>query len=291
VIALVVGVIVVVAIFATGIYPHSGPSNSTTPAYSAAASTGRTSANSVSGAPWSLVAAVGIASQAGITFPVPSNPSSNCSFSPVLSGSIPPIDIPAYSDFSSGLSPWWGLVFVNESAHAALVVEVVNGAASPVGRVSGACVAALSDAHAISSGVVDSPTIASSIWGNGASAFVSSYNSNHPGGSLNLAMALYGGGSLNDSLSSSLSLGASWLYVITPCGLEGQGGLSGSQPAYVSIANATTGSIELADSTTVSCSNATGFTVFGMSFAPRDGALSLPDPVVPGTTSIRSLAP
>jgi hypothetical protein len=267
VLAIVIGVVVVVALFATGIYPSRGGSDSSTPSFMTAAATGNSSARSVMGGPWSLVAASAINSRSGLSLGVSGFSVANCSLTPASLGALgTPLRIPADGSFSSGTSPWWALVYLGRSTSHLLIVLVVNGTAEPLATGTGPCVSTFSGISTVPGGIVDSPTIAAAAWNNGGSAYVSTFDSDHPSEGLNLVLGLYGGGSIPGLGSSTFSVGASWIYAISPCGVPGGANPSGSQPYFLTALNATSGGILLSHASTTTCANLTSV----VSELPRD---------------------
>ena len=257
VIAAVVVIVVVASLFAAGVIPiSSGSKSNTTPSYSEAAAAGQNAANGVAGGPWTLIGAIAIDSAAGLAANVGTASSANCSLAPVGTASFPStLRIPADGDFSSGQSPYWGLIYINPSAPKILVVEVLNGTATPLAVGSGRCAETLVSYSTIPTNVLDSPTVASDFWSGGGSAFVSA----HSGVPLNLIMGLFGGGSGLNLSKSHLTLPATWLFAVSPCGVSGSTGPTGKQSVYVAPFNATSGSVEFEPyfplSTTATCSN------------------------------------
>ncbi len=251
VIAIAVVVIVVLAVFFVVVSPSSSSGGSAT-SFAGAQSAGQSAANGVSGGPWTLVLAAGIASQGGLSENASSYDTANCSVGPVGAGPIPsPIHISPYSDFSSGTTPWWGLVYVSQASGDALIVAVVNGNAQPLALVSGSCVSSFTGLASVPTTVASSPSVAATIWQNGGSTFVSDHSSL----SLTFVLVLIGGGSLSDLTDASSSYGATWIGLVTPC--AGANPPSGTQPEFLALVNATSGDLELTYPTSGSCSNTT----------------------------------
>lgn len=268
--ALAVAVIVVLSLWAGGILTPSGskgPSASVT--YSQAAAIARSAATMVPGGPWVEVGAAGIDSQRGLSANLSATTTGNCSFTPAEVGPIPSgLTIPSYSgSFSSGSAPWWDLVYLNRGTQELLTVAVVNGTAQPLAVGTGPCVESLLPYNNVPSSLPDSPTVASAVWNGGGSAFAAQHT-NVP---LNLVIGLFGGGTISSGSFGSLTLGASWIVSISPCGLTSSTSPSGSQPMLLALVNASTGSLvspsPIVRSST--CSNSSFVVPLG--FTPRPG--------------------
>ncbi len=278
VVAVVVGIAVVGALFATGVYPsHAGSSTASTPSFSAASATGRTAAESVSGGPWSLVAATAVNSAAGLSFDLSSFSTANCSLTPASLGALATsLHVPTDASFSSGTSPWWALLYVGRASTELLIVLVVNGTADPLAVGQGTCVETLLGLSTIPGAVIDSPPIASSGWSNGGSVFASTFHADHPTESLNLLLGLYGGGSIPGLNLSTPSLGASYLYELSPCGLGSSANPSGTQPYFFAVLNATYGTVTLTHASSLTCTNLTGLHLGLGGTEPGTGGRSAP---------------
>jgi hypothetical protein len=110
-----------------------------------------------------------------------------------------------------------------------LVVEVENGAATPLLIASGACVSEFQNLSAVPADVVDSSAAASTAWSQGGSAF----SSVHSNLTLNLEMAIVGGGSYGGT-----TIGPTWLIEYSPCLPLGLGGPTGEQPEFEAVVDA-----------------------------------------------------
>jgi hypothetical protein len=243
----VVAGLVVLSLFATGVLNVSKTS-AADPTYSRASGSASQAAGQVSGGPWTLVAAVAFDSSTAVSVPVGNLVPSNCSLSGVGSSALPTsLYVPAFSgSLSSGESPWWGMAYLEPSTHEVLLVQVLNGTAEAIGEGSGACVDAFENLTAVPSGAVDSSVAASDAWSGGGMAYVEA----HAGLALQQEMALYGGGTFD-----GLSFGAGWGVDIDPCGVFGTGGLSGSQPTFEAVVNATTGDVLFAGAVATNCTS------------------------------------
>lgn len=238
-------VVVLVAYLALGGFAsHSAGSNGTT--FASADSLANSAANGVSGGPWHLVTAVGYAPAAASQTNTSSSVGTGCSVVPPGSGAIPSqINISAFSgSFSSGAATWWAMFYVSTSAPQVLLVEVANGAATPLLVITGgACVGSFLGLSAVPSTVLDSSSAMSLVWGQGGSAFVAA----HSNVSLNLEMGVLGGGVIDGT-----SVGASWAIDLSPCLPLGLGGPVGNQPEFEAIVNSTAGTVTT-DVTSTTC--------------------------------------
>lgn len=255
----VVGVVIVVSLVAAGAFPGPATSGVAALTYSQAASRGAPAAGNVLGGPWSLVGAIGVDSQAGLSGSLPTGTLANCTLEPATASSAPSsIYVPAYGDFSSGGAPFWLLIYVNRAAEEILLVEVENGTATPLVLGTGPCAATSAALVSIPAQVVDSPVAASASWADDGATFYDAFTAAHPNVPLNQIMGLYGGGALPGLSTGTSSIGPTWVVAMSPCGVLGSGGPTGSQPALITLVNATTGGIELAYPTTEKCSNLSG---------------------------------
>ena len=240
----VVVVVVVLAYFALAGIGSSGGSAGVS--FATANGMANKSASGVPGGPWGLVTAIGYAPRVASQTNSSSSIGSGCTVSPPGSGSIPTtVSIPSFSgSFSSGNALWWGLFYYQPSTQQVLVVEVTNGAATPLLIASGSCVSTFQDLSPIPAGVVDSSTAASAAWVQGGSAFASV----HSNLTLNLEMAILGGGTFEGT-----TIGPSWLVEVSPCLPLGLGGPSGEQPTFEAVVNATSGTLASPVVTSTTC--------------------------------------
>lgn len=229
----VLGVGVVVVFFAVGGY---GPSRQPGETFAPAAVAANKAVGSVAGGPWELVAAIGYAPAFGSQTSGNSTLGSGCSITPVVGTIVSSVYVPAFSgSFSSGAATWWGMFYFNPSTQHVLLVEVTEGAATPLLIASGACVAKLQNVSPVPPNLIDSSAAAATVWDQGGSLFASV----HSKLSLNLEMAIAGGGTFD---GYSLP-GATWLIDYSPCPPLGLGGPTGSQPELEALVNATSGSL------------------------------------------------
>lgn len=282
VISAVVVIIVVASLFLTGVIPTStSPKSGVTPSYSEAAASAQNAANGVPGGPWASIGAAALVSDAGLTEQLGALESANCSLSPVGAATLPSsLRVPAYGDFSSGQSPFWSFIYINRATPKILLVDVVNGTADALVVGSGQCAETLVPYDSISANVLNSPTVASSFWSGGGSAFVSAYDSAHPGVPLNLIMGIFGGGEVNIS-KSHFTLSETWVFAMTPCGGTGASAPTGKQSLYVVPFNATSGATIGAPffplTTTESCTNISSVALTGVAVhADSFGRISSP---------------
>lgn len=239
----------VVVIFALGIYgPSHQPGTTFLPAWTAADK----AANSIPGGPWELVAAVGFAPATASETSGNSTLASGCTVTPAGGTITTSVYVPAFAgSFSAGAATWWGMFYLEPSTRHVLLVEVTDGTATPLLIASGTCLSAYQNLSAVPPAIVDSSAAAATLWNDGGSAFVSA----HPGLSLNLEMAIAGGGTFD---GYSLP-GATWLLDYTPCPPLGLTGPGGSQPQLEAFVNASSGSllVPFPLETTTNCSMGT----------------------------------
>jgi hypothetical protein len=244
VLAVVVAAVVVLSYFALAGFGTGGSNGgSTGTTFGPAASAANRTLVNVPGGPWSLVTALGFAPASSSELSPSSSVGTGCNVSGP-GGGIPPlsVEIPAFSgSFSSGAAPWWGMFYYQSASHEVLLVDVVQGVATPLVVASGSCVSTFSSLSPVPSGAIDSSTAAATAWANGGSGFVS-FHSNL---SLNLEMAIVGGGDYQGT-----HLGPSWLIEYSPCLPLGQGGPPGNQSAFEALLDALTGSATTLDTTT-----------------------------------------
>jgi hypothetical protein len=93
---------------------------------------------------------------------------------PGIASSIP---IPAIANLSQGLSHAWLYWFSNQSGTGAIVVLVLDGAASVLGSASGAACILPGSSNAVGPGVIDSTTAAPAIGSAGAYAYLAQHHS------------------------------------------------------------------------------------------------------------------
>jgi hypothetical protein len=246
----VVAVLVILAVIAFAVLSGPGGGVNATPSFTGARSSAGSVASATPGGPWTLVAAAGIVSPAGLSTSITSSVDTNCTFTPSGSTGFPiPVHVPAFGSYSSGGAPFWLMVYVDPAVPEILIVEVVNGTAQTLGTATGLCASSLAVLHGVPTDALDSANTSAEVMSGGGSAFVAA----HANLSMNLLMGVYGGGTIpGEGIDAGLT-GASWIYVITPC--TESSSLSGKQPAYLALVNATTGQID-AVSTSLSC-NAT----------------------------------
>jgi len=247
VIAVVVVLGVILALVAAGVFSSTGSSRGgANPTYSGASAAAGPVAGAVSGGPWSLVAAAGIDTPVGATTNASTTTSSNCTFTPLGAGKLgTTLHIPAYhGQFSAGASPFWGLIYIDNSTQQVLLVAVLNGTALALATGSGSCTQTFGSLQAIPSNVVDSSTAAPAAWNDGGSAFVTAHSSL----TLTMEMGLVGGGSFG-----GLPIGPTWVVTYSPCSAFGVGGPSGTQPEFIALIDALTGAITTATATTTVC--------------------------------------
>jgi hypothetical protein len=231
VVAVVVLGYVAVEGFGPGVSPHAGNGSS----YSAAEVLANKSANGVPGGPWELVTALGYAPAAFAQATANSSIVAGCTVSSAGEGLTTSVDLPAFvGSFSSGVAPWWGMFYYQPTTEQLLVVEVVNGLATALLIASGTCIASFQKLTPIPSDAEDSPTAALAAWDQEGSTFVSA----HSNLTLNLELALIGGGSYQGT-----PIGPSWLIEYSPCLPLALGGPTGSQPTFEAIVDALTGTV------------------------------------------------
>lgn len=227
-----VGVAIAVGVFALGAFaPSHEPGTTFSPAWTAA----NKAAASIAGGPWELVAAVGFAPVTASQTSGNSTLASGCAVTPVGGTITTSVYVPAFSgSLSAGAATWWGMFYLEPSTRHVLLVEVTDGTATPLLIASGSCLSTYQNLSAVPPDIVDSSVAAAAIWNDGGSAFVST----HSGLSLNLEMAIAGGGTFR---GYSLP-GPTWVIEYTPCPPLGLTGPAGSQPQLEGLVNATSGS-------------------------------------------------
>ena len=234
----VVAAIVVVGIVAFTLEGSGSSGNRSAPPYSSATRTANSVATGVSGGPWNLVVAFGVNLAVSITALANATVGSGCTYS-APGGGAPPstLFVPRYGgSFSSGGSPWWGMVYFQPISHDVLLVDVINGSAQSVLVASGSCTNTFENYTTIPAKVVDSPTVASAVWGpnGGGAAFLAA----HSNRSFNMFMGVLGGGS-----ACLITAGPCWLVEYTPCNPFGQSNPAGNQPSLGWLLNGATGTI------------------------------------------------
>lgn len=271
VLAGLVVVVLVLSLLAAGVFTSSS-TNAATPTYSRASGSANQASRQVSGGPWDLVAAVAYDTPTGVWVSAGASVGANCTLSSTGSGPpptslyVPPFD----GSFSSGESPWWGMIYTQPSTHQVLLVEVLNGTAETLGVGTGACVTAVENFTTIPSDAVDSSVAASVAWSQGGSAFVAA----HSGLSLSMEMGLIGGGTFR-----GLPVGATWVVEIDPCGVFGSSGPSGAQPDFEAIVDAETGDLTLAETSSTTCGS------MGPTTTPLGTVFAMGSPALLSSTS------
>lgn len=272
--------VVVISLIATGVIPlFPAPAGSHPPSFEGAASAARSSVTSVRGGPWTLEGGVGVASSGPSTANTSFVNSNNCTFQPVPSP-LPSVVRPAaYGMFSDGDAPWWSLIFVNSSEQGLLFVDVLNGTAYPVATGTGACVGTLVALGSLPTTVVDSTTVASTFWSDGASSFVGYHSTT----ALSLVMGVVAGGGIPGSPYSFT--GATWILALSSC--TGGSAASSTEPVFLQLFNATTGAPESeAISTTLSCASLSSLASLG-----SPAALAATGPLGPASECSRTPFP
>ncbi len=132
----------------------------------------------VSGGPWTLLYAEGI--DARNVSSVPSVLYTPWGFGCTLSavgGGATELSVPAFTgNDSSGVAPWWILVFQAEGLGTALVVQVTGGAATPAGLLTGNCLASERIIGSVPSSVINSPEAAASAWNETGASYLATYS-------------------------------------------------------------------------------------------------------------------
>jgi hypothetical protein len=245
----IVAAVVVLAVLGVVLLGKGGPGLGGTAgsvAYSEAVSAANQQANSIAGGPWTLVAVAGVdlaqASEAA------SNGSlgSGCTYTSTGGGIVSTaLFVPGFhGSLSSGVAPFWGMIYYQNVSHEVLIVDVQNGSAHALVIASGSCTTYFGALTAIEGSLVDSSVAAANSWGQGGSDFVAQY----PNVAFNLEMGLLGGGK-----ACGLAAGPCWLIQYTPCNPLSASGPSGSQPTFAALLNATTGHVVVMSSSTTTC--------------------------------------
>jgi hypothetical protein len=240
-------VAVVVALIAAGTFTPGGSGKSgASVSYVTAAQASNTASAEVPGGPWNLVSAIALDSPVATSSAANSSVGSGCTLTPVGSAGIPTsVYIPGFAgSFSSGVAPWWAMVYYQTTAQELLVVQVVNGSAVPLATAVGSCTSSFQTLNTVPANVVDSSVAAAAVWNQGGSAFVSAYSNV----SLFMEMVLLGGGT-----SHGVTFGASWVIEYTGCNPLSSGGPSSSQPVFEAIVDALSGSVSTTSSTHETC--------------------------------------
>jgi len=232
-------VAVVLAIVLWGASAPASGSGTGVP-FSRAEATALSAVGGRAGGSWTAIGAVGLDERSTLSVPTSDLVQllgSACTVGP-WNGTSPPsvVTVPAFSgSFSSGFAPLW-LLFENDATTGALVlVEVLNGSASPLAEVSGTgCSVSSVGAHSLPATTVDSPVVAKAAWTDDGSSWVSG----DPALS-SLTLAAFGGGKYSGVAYSSL-----WAVVYSPC--DPLLGGSTQEPIFVATFNLTTGALGLA---------------------------------------------
>ena len=234
--AVLVVAIVVLAYFALGGFgPGGSGKGSNGSSYTTAEGLANTTSSRVAGGPWQLVTALGYAPAVEVQTSANSSLPTGCNVTSAGEGLSTSVVLPAFAgSFSSGLAPWWGMIYYEATTAQLLVVDVVGGVATALLIASGSCVSEFQKLAPIPSDAEDSPAAASAAWGQGGSAFVSA----HSNLTLNLEIALIGGGSYGGA-----PIGPSWLVEYSPCLPLELGGPTGTQPAFEAVVDALTGGV------------------------------------------------
>ncbi|HZY69477.1 MAG TPA: hypothetical protein VFF67_00670 [Thermoplasmata archaeon] len=244
----VIAVVVVVALLVVGVIPGlnrpGGLASSLT--FSQAESAAATSSGSVSGGPWSAIAALGVQSSSARSVTVSttnlSGPVAGCvgtTLRPVSSLSLPS----SAGSFAGGLSGAW-VVLLHNGTGAVLVVLVADGVSTPVYLASGGGLCQLigSDLASLPSGVIDSPTAVRTALDAGGSAFLAA----HP--RANLTMEILGGIAV-----FGFSTNPTWQVQIADCPAYSFNDTVATAPAFNATIDAVTGSVRATHNATVSC--------------------------------------
>lgn len=244
--AAVVVVVLVLAILGAGLWPANGPAGTPTPgAYEGTRGSAQSVADGAPGGPWTLYVAVGVAARgtgseavANVSQAISALGRSTCFFTPAASSSLV---VPGVGNVSSGVASAWVYFFSNVSG-SILLVSVVNAAATLEGTLSGSgCSFASTGVSPIpSSGLIDSTTASADAGGAGGWAFLA----NHP--QSNATFVLIGG-----VTSGGVSSGPTWVVGFDSCARSGRGPTTA--PSFLALISATTGSVLLAQTTTVPC--------------------------------------
>jgi len=237
------GVAVAVVVFLSVVlWGASAPASGSGPGvpFSRAEAAAMSAVGGRAGGSWVAIGAVGLDERSTVSVPTSDLVQllgTACTVGP-WNGTMPPsvVTVPAFSgSFSSGFAPLW-LLFENDATTGALVlVQVLNGSASPLAEISGSgCSVSSAAAHALPATTVDSPVVARAAWTDDGSAWVTG----DPALS-SLTLAAFGGGKYSGIAYSSL-----WAVVYSPC--DPLLGGSTQQPIFVATFNLTTGALGLA---------------------------------------------
>jgi hypothetical protein len=231
-----VAIVVVLALLLTGIVPSPlhpaktspGPS---TESFDAAYASANSTARSQSGAPWSLVDAIGLGSEEAIAIPSP-NSSSPC-LTPAGPASVPAISA---SSMESGTVSYWGFDFT-DAAQEDLEVTVFDGSVTgtAVSPASGHCLGTPVGGIGVlapSSRIEDSSTAVAQL-GSNLSGFITQYNA------MTVEYVLDDEGDEVGSLSGT----AVWAVGASPCLTNLTAPLPIGDPTYIGAVNGTDGKV------------------------------------------------
>jgi hypothetical protein len=224
----VAAAVVVAVLFFTGVFSsHSSSSVGTgTPvSFSDAAEVASSQGASITGAPWSVVAADGLGIPSGVSEP---NwefvGSSGCTFTPVPGGSAQVTILGTPANSVAGDVATWVFFEKNASTNVILLSAVSNGALAPLVLVTGcSTVGTFAGLSAVSaSNVVDSTAVAASFNENGGSSFLSY----HPGATEMFIL-----------IGNSTSTPSAWDVEYSTCALTASGGSGSWLSGYYDASN------------------------------------------------------
>ena len=244
--AVVIVVLLVLVLALTGVL-SPGSSGSSAASFAGSRGSAQSVANGAAGGPWTLLLAVGIATQgtytgsaSNVTGIAGSVSGSQCTYTPAP-GAPSSLSAPGVGNVSLGNAGAWLYLYTNTTG-SVLLVTVTGGAATLLGTIAGSsCDLASSGFTAIpSSGIIDSTTASADAGAAGGYAFLSA----HP--TANATFALIGGYSILGT-----SIGATWVVEYLSCALSGPG--PASAPSFLAVLSATTGDVLEARASTVTC--------------------------------------
>ncbi len=247
VLAIALGSAVAVAGIAMGVIFLSGPPAPNGVAFLAAGASGASALHSLLNGSWELAGGAGVEQPTPSTVSL-SNGSSllgpNCTIS-LLPGAPPSgqLTIPAYhGPFTTGLAPFWLLLYESPSGDSFAVVAVVEGAPSPLATLSGAnCSLTLAGVTPLPSGAVDSPVAARAAWAASGSGWVAA-----DPGLTTLTMVAVGSGTF-----MGFSFVEVWLVQYAPCSPFTPGSVH--ETAFTDVLNLTTAGLVTSLPTATTC--------------------------------------
>ena len=212
VVPLIVGVAVVAALVGSGVIsPHR--SSGALESFGQAVASSAQAASLQLGSSWATVGAIGFDDRAGTSLSAEDLTAylgPNCTATPLLGGiALPALVIPPFGgSFGSGLAPVWIVLLVSSGLGSTVVVEVADGAATPVAEVGGSgCALSPGSVPTLPSNTVDSPVVAGAAWNDLGKSWVAVEPN-----LTTLTLVAFAGGSFQGFETAGL-----WATVYSPC--------------------------------------------------------------------------